>query len=178
MAPALLDGIDRAIKDDRITALAAALGSLHASGVLDDPGLFAPPDFTHYARKLIWADPQRRFVVLGMTWAPGQGAPLHDHAGLWGGEIVVRGTMAETTYELTERIGERWRFHANEERVAPAGTVGMISPPFEYHALRNAGDSIAHTVHVYSGELMGMRVFSALAGGWYSEQRVHLSYDA
>ena len=178
MAPALVAPIARAIKDDRTTTLAAVLETLRASGALDDGALFPEPNSSRYARKLIWADPGRRFVVLGITWTPGQGAPLHDHAGLWGGEIVVCGTMAETTYELTSCTGDRWHFHPSEERFAPAGTVGMISPPFEYHSLRNAGNEIARTLHVYSGELTESRAFSERGDGWYSSRSVPLQYDA
>lgn len=177
MAPALVEPIARAIKDDRMTALAAALGSLRSRGALDDPSFFPEPSPSRYSRKLIWADATQGFVVVGMTWAPGQGSPLHDHAGLWGGEMVVRGLMAETTFELTERVDDRWRFRRNDERFAPAGAVGLLSPPNEYHALRNAGGEVAHTLHVYSGELRRSQAFSEIGDGWYRAASVELRYD-
>ncbi|MBV8638584.1 MAG: cysteine dioxygenase family protein [Candidatus Eremiobacteraeota bacterium] len=178
MAPALVAPIARAIKDDRVTALAAALGALRTSGALDDPALFPEPNFGRYARKLVWADPGLRFVIVGMTWAPGQGTPLHDHGGLWGGEIVIHGVMAETTYELTERIDDRWRFVRGEEHLVAAGSVGLLSPPNEYHALRNAGDTTAHTLHIYSADLTRSRAFDELGDGSYHARSVELSYDA
>ncbi len=178
MPPALVAPIARAIKDDRMTALAASLGAVRASGALDDPSLFPDPNAARYTRKLVWTDPGGRFVVVAMAWAPGQGAPLHDHGGLWGAEIVIRGLMVETTFELTQRVDDRWHFRRNEERASPVGCVGLISPPNEYHALRNAGDDVARTLHVYAGDLYRSRTFTELGDGWCRASTVQLSYDA
>jgi predicted metal-dependent enzyme (double-stranded beta helix superfamily) len=175
----MIRGIGRAIKDDRATGLAYALARLHEDGAFEDPGLFAPPLAERYARRLIWEDPDGRFVVVGMSWGPDQSSPLHDHDGLWGSEIVVAGTMLETTYRARERdAGGRMRLAPERERELRDGDVGVLVPPFEYHACANVGTTVARTVHVYGGAFSKAHVFAPAADGWYDPSLHALGYDA
>ena len=57
---------------------------------------------SRYARRLVYADAWGRFVVIAMTWGPGQKTPLHDHAGVWCVEVVVDGLMEVVSYQLLE----------------------------------------------------------------------------
>src|SRR5947209_574882 len=100
----VIAALTQAVKSERVTTLASALAGLLKTGAFEDERLYVRPLRTRYARKLIWRDPGNRFEVVGMSWAPGQASPLHDHGGLWGGEIVVSGTMRETRYRLLERV--------------------------------------------------------------------------
>lgn len=173
----LIAPIARAVRDDRVTALAGVLTQLCERDAFA-PELFLPACPDHYSRKLIWHDPQDRFVVVGMTWAPGQGSPLHDHAGLWGVEIVVDGVMNETLFRLVERDADgRYRFERGMHRVSGRGTVGVLIPPLEYHDFGNAGESAAHSLHVYGGDLKSAQSFAEDADGWWSARRVDLRYD-
>ncbi len=114
-----------------------------------------------------------------MTWGVGQGSPLHDHAGLWGAEIVVNGIMHETAFELTEhRQDGRYGFRRGAHRVCERGTVGLIVPPREHHNFGNAGKTTAHSMHVYGGELNSAQTFSEDGDGWWTARRVGLRYDA
>lgn len=169
--------IARAVRDDRVTVLAGVLAGLCERGAFTD-ALFLPEHTGHYARKLIWRDPDERFVVVAMTWAPGQTSPLHDHAGLWGAEVVVGGEMVETTFALTGR-GEdgRFRFTQGMRRVAEPGSVGVLVPPLEYHDYGNHGTAVARTVHVYGGDLTSSQAFTEDADGWWRARRVELRYD-
>jgi predicted metal-dependent enzyme (double-stranded beta helix superfamily) len=169
--------IATAIKSDRITALAATLTGLLAAGAFDAQELYRHPHRDHQARNLIWRDPAGRFVVVGISWAPGHVSPLHDHDGLWGGEIVVSGTMHETRFRMLERHASRYRFGRERPQVNARGSVGMLTPPLEYHAFGNAADSIARTIHVYAGDLTKAHVFSGEGGEWYRAQAVSLTYD-
>ena len=45
-----------------------------------------------------------------MTWGPGQGTPLHDHAGIWCVECVVEGEMEVRQYDLVEENAGSFRF--------------------------------------------------------------------
>ena len=166
------------MRNDRITSLTAALAELHAGGALDDPALFAPPNTEHYARHLIWRDPDARFVVIGLTWLPGQFSPLHDHGGRWGAEIVVDGTMTESSFRSVDRdVTGRYRFERANTRVLEAGAIGTLTPPLEYHDFRNTGTSVARTLHVYSGDLDSCRMFTTDDGIWYAARTVELRYD-
>ena len=176
--PDLIAPIARAVHDDRVTSLAGVLAQLCEQGVFT-PELFLPAQADHYSRKLIWHDPDDRFVVVGMTWAPRQGSALHDHAGLWGAEIVIDGVMNETMFALVERGADgRFRFERGMHRVSGRGTVGVLIPPLEYHDFGNGGETVAHSLHVYGGDLKSAQSFAEGADGWWTARRVDLRYDA
>ena len=169
--------IARAVKDDRVTALAAVLARLTNQGAFP-PELFLPAHPSRYARNLLYREPNGGFVVVAMTWGPGQGSPLHDHAGLWGAEVVVQGTMLETQFELLERNGtERYRFARGAQRTSGVGSVSVLNPPLEYHDFGNAAQSVAHTVHVYGGDMTVSQAFTEDENGWWRSRRVELHYD-
>jgi 3-mercaptopropionate dioxygenase len=174
----LIAPIARAIRNDRVTSLAGVLADLCERGLLSSE-LFLPANPAHYARKLIWRDPDAGFVAVAMTWSAGQGSPLHDHAGLWGAEIVVDGTMSETTFTCTGRGDDgRYRFQRGMHRRSGRGTVGVIVPPLEYHDFGNCGTEVARTFHVYGGDLTNSQAFADEGDGWWSARRVELRYDA
>jgi 3-mercaptopropionate dioxygenase len=174
----LVAPIARAVNDGRVEALGEVLASLCAAGTLT-PELFLPERSDRYARNLIWRDPDGAFIIVGMTWAVGQGSPLHDHAGLWGAEIVVDGEMHQTPFELTARGHDgRYRFVRGVQCVSGRGTLGLIVPPKEYHNFGNAGDGVAHSLHVYCGDLNSAQTFSEDADGWWTARQVGLRYDA
>jgi 3-mercaptopropionate dioxygenase len=173
----IIRSVDRAIKNDRVTGLAEVLAGLDTAGLLDDPALYAAPRPDRYSRKLVWRDPDDRFVVVGLTWAPGQSSPLHDHHGLWGAEIVVEGAMHETLYELVDRAPDgRYQFVRGAERISFKGAIGVLIPPLEYHDFGNAGTGIARTLHVYGGNLTTSNAFTC-EGSWWRPKRVDLRYD-
>lgn len=175
----LVEPIARARKSDRVTELAAALAELARRGALTDPALFAAPRRDRYARRLIWRDPSLQYVVVGMTWAPGQRSPLHDHAGLFGTEIVVTGVMTERPFHLVEKDADgRYLFLAEPQTVHRPGSISTLVPPLEYHEFANAGEGVAHTVHVYSGELRRCTIFEPHESGWWRRRTVELDYDA
>jgi predicted metal-dependent enzyme (double-stranded beta helix superfamily) len=175
----LIGPIGRAVDGDRVTGLARVVTQLEAAGAFEDPALYPAPRTDRYARRLIWRDPDERFVVVGVTWQPGQASPLHDHAGLWGVEIVVQGTMEEQAFRLVDRdaLG-RYRFHRESEGFVTRSSVGILLPPLEYHTFRNAGAQLAHTFHVYGGTLDHCRAFVEDDDGWWRGERVALAYDA
>jgi predicted metal-dependent enzyme (double-stranded beta helix superfamily) len=141
---------------------------------------FPAPSPDGYARRLVCADAWGRFVVIAMTWGPGQKTPLHDHAGVWCVEVVVDGMMEVVSYQLMEENKElgHCRFEQRETVAAPPASSGALIPPFEHHIFGNTGTELAHTLHVYGGPMNRCDIFQPLAEGWW--QRVHreLRYDA
>jgi 3-mercaptopropionate dioxygenase len=173
----MIDQIARAVREGEVERLGETLASLCETDAFTSD-LFLPQRADRYARKLLWRDPQGAFIVVAMTWSVGQGSPLHDHAGLWGAEIVVDGVMSETVFELMERGGDgRYLFRRDRHRVSGKGTVGLIAPPREHHNFSNAGSVVSHSLHVYSGDLTSAQTFIEDTDGWWTSHRVGLCYD-
>jgi 3-mercaptopropionate dioxygenase len=174
---ALIAPIAQAVSNRDAEGLGEALSTLCAAGAFTSE-LFLPARSDRYARNLIWREPQGAFIVVGMTWGIGQGSPLHDHAGLWGAEIVVDGEMHQTPFELTARGADgRYRFERGTQSVSGCGTLGLIVPPKEYHNFGNAGSCVSHSLHVYCGDLNTAQTFNEDADGWWTARQVGLRYD-
>jgi 3-mercaptopropionate dioxygenase len=133
----------------------------------------------HYARRELYACPERGTTVVAMTWSPGQGTPIHDHCGLWCVEGVWQGQLEITRYELEEQDGDRTRFSMHETLMAGTGTAGSLLPPHEYHTIRNPkDDAIAISLHVYQKAMGECATYSPLGEGWYQRAKKQLCLDA
>lgn len=132
------------------------------------PAPFLQPVADTYARRLLHRDPEGRYSVLVMVWNLGQATPLHDHGGHWCVECVYRGRIRVTSFSINGGDAERGIVHFKEETqvLAGPGEAGALIPPFEYHALENAGNEPAVTIHVYSEDLLSCHVFEPVEGGW------------
>jgi 3-mercaptopropionate dioxygenase len=142
------------------------------------PECFLRPATGHYARRLVYRDPDMLFSIVAMTWGPGQGTPLHDHAGLWCVEGVCCGRIRVEQFALRERENERYRFSREEVIRAERGTAGCLIPPHEYHCIFNdRDDDVAVTLHIYGGDMTACNVFEPAAEGWYRRERKPLDFD-
>ena len=122
----------------------------------------------HYARRELYACPERGTTIVAMTWAPDQGTPIHDHCGLWCVEGVWQGQLEITRYELEEEDGDRFRFTRYETLTAGTGSAGSLLPPHEYHTIRNPSkDRIAISLHVYQKAMGTCATFEPLGEDWY-----------
>jgi len=149
-------------------ALSRSLSRLIAEQRVELPPAVFEADETHYARRLLHLSEAHGYSVIAMTWAPGQGTLIHDHAGMWCVEGVWRGALEVTPYDLLETAGDEARFRAQTTIHACCGSTGSLIPPFEYHTIRNADPSaIAVSVHVYSQAMNRCTVFEPLRGEWH-----------
>ena len=145
-------------------------------------GLALPDDFRRsrpdtYARRLLHRDPDGRYTAVVMTWGPGQGTPLHDHAGIWCVECVVDGEMEVRQYDLLDTRNDRYVFEPQARIEAVRGSAGCLIPPFEYHTLANQRtDATAVTLHIYGGEMTHCHVFQPEGDGTYRRVERQLSY--
>ncbi|MFQ5600194.1 MAG: cysteine dioxygenase [Candidatus Krumholzibacteriia bacterium] len=134
-------------------------------------------DPARYARRLLFKDPDGRFSVVVMVWAPGQQTPLHDHAGHWCVECVYEGRIRVTSFDLEEERNGDALFKVQTSVVSGMGEAGALIPPSEYHTIANPFDEKAVTLHVYRGEITWCHAFEPLAqAGWYRRQRRALPY--
>jgi predicted metal-dependent enzyme (double-stranded beta helix superfamily) len=164
-----IDLITRRIKED-------------LSGQIKGRGVDLPPSYRrtcpdHYARRLLYRDPELPLTAVVMAWAPSQQTPLHDHAGIWCVEGVVEGEMEVIRFELVEERDDRCRFNEVERLRAGTGSAGALIPPLEYHVLRNPTDRTVITLHVYGGEMDRCGVFLPQPDGSWRREEKALSYS-
>ena len=84
-----------------------------------------------------------------MVWLPGQQTLIHDHVA-WCVTGVLQGREYEEIFALAD--GGRALRLARPER-EPAGTVSGFAPPGDIHRVRNTGDSVAISMHVYGADI-------------------------
>lgn len=180
---------------DRLLAgieAALAAGDQHAvtrtlrhtlCALIRDPDVRLPecvhaPIADHYARRELYRCPSHGYSVVAMTWGPGQGTPLHDHAGLWCVEGVWLGELEITQYELLEQEGDRFRFRAAGGIHAGPGSAGSLIPPHEYHTIRNASNAdTAISLHIYQAEMACCARFHPQADEWFVREAAMLPTD-
>ena len=131
----------------------------------------------HYARRLLFANPELGYTAVVMTWGAGQRTAVHDHAGMWCVEGVVHGVMEVTQYDLEEQRDGLYRFRRAASARAEVGSAGSLIPPFEYHVLANPTQETSITLHIYGGEMAQCHVYRPREDGWYGREFRRLSYD-
>lgn len=143
------------------------------------PSCVLEPLADHYARRPLYHSVRHGYSVIAMTWGPGQGTPIHDHAGMWCVEGVWHGQLEITQYDLLDEKDEGCAFRVIGNINAGFGSAGSLIPPFEYHAIRNPStDTVAVSLHVYKGKMRRCGVFHPTTGGRYRRSERELSFDA
>lgn len=159
---ALRDGLCRLIRDKTVFL----------------PECVFEPVEGHYARRELYACPKTGISVVAMTWAPGQGTPIHDHCGLWCVEGVWQGHLEIVRYELGEVNGDLHHFTMHETLTAGTGTAGSLLPPHEYHTIRNPNEKqIAISLHIYQAAMNDCATFEPQTEGWYLRKKKTLCLD-
>ncbi|MGA0585782.1 cysteine dioxygenase [Dyella sp. KRB-257] len=118
-----------------------------------------------YARRELYRSEEHGYCVVAMTWGPGQGTPIHDHCGMWCVEGVWSGALEVVQYERLAEEDGQWRFQEVGSIQAGPGSAGSLIPPHEYHTIRNpSDDTIAVSLHIYSGQMTHCAIFQPAAG--------------
>ncbi|MEO8746952.1 MAG: cysteine dioxygenase family protein [Rhodanobacter sp.] len=179
----LIDAIDFAVAQPDTAALTSSLRrslcQFMSSGEVRLPDCVFVPCQEHYARRELYRSDEHGYCVVAMTWAPGQGTPIHDHDGMWCVEGVWHGALDIEQYDLLEQVDQRYRFAAIGSIQANAGSAGSLIPPHEYHSIRNpSADTATVSLHVYAGAMLCCSVFQPLAGSdWHSRDTRVLALD-
>jgi 3-mercaptopropionate dioxygenase len=180
----LIRDFDTAMHAGDITGTMRALRSalcnaIHAGDVrLPDCVFEGCPD--HYARRELYRSPEHGYCVVAMTWSPGQGTLIHDHAGMWCVEGVWQGALEVVQYELLEHDDTRYHFIPAGTIQADAGSAGSLIPPHEHHTICNASDkAIAVSVHIYQDRMSRCNVFERDRehDDWYVRSQRELCLD-
>jgi predicted metal-dependent enzyme (double-stranded beta helix superfamily) len=148
----LLDAIRQAVRDggDQQQTAGRVAGELrrHRPGadILTPAQLRGDP--AGYQTHLVHAEPDGSFSIAVMVWLPGQVTPVHDHVS-WCVTAVLQGTEHEEIF-----APDTGGFLAEIARGQnPAGSVVGFAPPGDIHRVRNAGDGVAVSMHVYGADL-------------------------
>ncbi|ATD68009.1 MULTISPECIES: cysteine dioxygenase family protein [Luteimonas] len=179
----LVAAIDAALAAGDAHAVTATLRTAMCR-LIRDPAVELPacvhaPVEGHYARRELYRSPAHGYSVVAMTWAPGQGTPIHDHDGLWCVEGIWRGALEITQYELLDSAGDRARFRAAGGMQAGTGSAGSLIPPHEYHTIHNASpDAVAVSLHVYQAPIEHCARYRPLDDDWYQRFDDALPADA
>ncbi len=136
------DSLDEAFFAGARKAVGALLGD---ADLLD--GL-APADPSAVSRTLAWCDPSNRFGIWVLWWPPGSATPIHNHhcSCAFG---VYRGRIEEVLYRIDG--GNDGRVAEAERYIRVPGYVGGGSLESRViHRMRNPGDELAASVHLYA----------------------------
>lgn len=178
----LIASLDQALEQDCTSAITDALrGTLcHAMQDADIrlPDCLRQSHPEHYARRELYRSERHGYGVVAMTWAPGQGTPVHDHDGMWCVEGVWIGALEIVQYELLAHEEQRYRFQPAGTIQAGAGSAGSLIPPHEYHSIRNPSTTdVAVSVHIYSAPMTRCSVFAPEGADWYRRDCRELALD-
>ena len=121
---------------------------------LPEPAAILPADLRRgdracYQSHLLYAEPDGSFSVAAMVWLPGQQTVIHDHVA-WCVTGVLHGREDEEIFALADD-GRELRVIARN--VNPAGAACGFAPPGDIHRVRNTGDGVAISMHVYGADI-------------------------
>jgi predicted metal-dependent enzyme (double-stranded beta helix superfamily) len=130
-------------------ALAAEQLRAHLPGpeILTSDERAGDPD--NYVCHLLHTEPDGSFSVCALVWRPGQVTPIHDHV-TWCVFGVLQGAEYEELYAL--RDGGACLQQVGSS-VGEVGEVGGFAPPGDIHRVRNCGDGVAISLHIYGADI-------------------------
>jgi 3-mercaptopropionate dioxygenase len=102
-----------------------------------------------YQCHVLHSEPDGSFSVTAMVWRPGQVTPIHDHV-TWCVFGVLQGVEYEELFALASDGSHLLDVGRNESR---PGAVSGFAPPGDIHRVRNFGDSVAVSLHVYGADI-------------------------
>jgi len=106
-------------------------------------------DAAGYRCHVLHVEPDGSFSVTAMVWRPGQITPIHDHV-TWCVFGVVQGIEYEELYALDARGTCLAEVGRNQNL---PGEVSGFAPPGDIHRVRNVGDEVAISLHVYGADI-------------------------
>lgn len=126
-------------------------------------------------RRELYRSPEFGYQVVAITWAPGQGSGVHDHADTWGVEAVLRGELEVLDYRVAGRHKALTELRPADHRPLPAGSVIGLLPPHDLHACRNAGKrGVTVSLHVYGKHLKEVTRYVHVEESQYRTEKVRL----
>lgn len=104
-----------------------------------------------------------RYTGLIMVWPAGHATPIHDHAGLWGIEMVLQGALSVEDYEFA---GDNELRHVGTSVLDEGQSCAFLGTAGHAHRCTNlSARRAAVTLHVYGGMLERYRNFDVRSDG-------------
>ena len=120
-----------------------------------------------FTRWLFDCERDGRYTGLIMVWPAGHATPIHDHAGLWGIELVLQGALGVEDHEFD---GERMR-HVGTTVLEEGQSCAFLGVGGHAHRCTNlSARRTAVTLHVYGGLLDAYRNYELGRDGHYLVQ--------
>lgn len=109
-------------------------------------------DPNQYKQHVLHVEPDGSFSIVSLCWLPGQETPIHDHVS-WCVVGVHQGLEFETTYDLkSDDDGSEWLSETGQVTCRP-GDTEALTPPGDIHKVRNGGDDLAISIHIYGADI-------------------------
>jgi predicted metal-dependent enzyme (double-stranded beta helix superfamily) len=102
-----------------------------------------------YRCHVLHVEPDGSFSVTAMVWRPGQVTPIHDHV-TWCVFGVLQGIEYEELYAVSADGSHLTQVGRNRNH---EGEVSGFAPPGDIHRVRNIGDCVAISLHVYGADI-------------------------
>jgi predicted metal-dependent enzyme (double-stranded beta helix superfamily) len=123
-------------------------------GALPDPAALLSAELRNgnpacYQSHLLYAEPDGSFSVSAMVWLPGQETVIHDHVS-WCVTGVLQGLEYEEIFTLAD--GGR-TLELAARNINQTATVSGFAPPGDIHRVRNTGDDVAISMHLYGADI-------------------------
>ena len=106
-------------------------------------------DPSDYQCHVLHVEPDGSFSVTAMVWRPGQVTPIHDHV-TWCVFGVLQGVEYEELFTLSADGSYLTDVGRSENW---PGEVSGFAPPGDIHRVRNIGDDVAISLHVYGADI-------------------------
>jgi 3-mercaptopropionate dioxygenase len=121
---------------------------------LPDPDALLPAQLRRgdpacYQSHLLYSEPDGSFSIAAMVWLPGQETAIHDHVA-WCVTGVLQGREYEEIFALADD-GRALALAARNEN--QPGSVSGFAPPGDIHRVRNTGDTVAISMHIYGADI-------------------------
>jgi len=173
------DGLGGEIAPKDVSELRGALTSLvWAEGCPRAASFFSDAHAPRYRRQLIAAAPDRSYTMLLIAWPAGYVTPLHDHAGLWGIELVLDGALQVEEY-FSDGDAEQPTLQPHRTLMLGSGDAAVFIDPAYVHRCRNlSAHQPALSLHVYGGDLHRYQSFVEVSGSLYHVARQQAMLDA
>ncbi len=181
---ALVAALDRALAkagNAPAQAVADTLATHVTRGELQLPPAFSHTRAEQHMRRQIHHSTSLGYCIVVMSWAAGQGTPIHDHGGAWCSDCLIEGQLQTTLFRIAGQDGSHYRLTQYAQRQASLpGSHEALHSDAELHAVCNPGQQTAISLHVYQQPLHACGVYlpDPARPGHYLRESLSLQLEA